>query len=84
MSSSSSYTLRIGFLDGDILDGLTEAAALIGEEYLAAVLLAEEALTGELDLSGDEDPNLTADDGLGGVYGLGGLPAGLRNSANSE
>ena len=79
------YGICSHFLDGDILDGLTEAAGLIGEEFLIPpVLLADDDLAGELDLSGDELPILTGDDCLGGVYGLGAGEAGLKKSAHSE
>jgi len=55
----------MGFLLGDVLDG----EALMGEEVLPAVLLAELALAGELVLRGDELAMVLL---LGGVDGLAG------------
>ena len=80
MSSSSSWSLRVGCLVGEVLDGLGPEA-LIGDEALP-VLLAEADLYGELLLSGEELP-LGGDLALGGVDGLGDGKAGLRNSAHS-
>ena len=66
---------------GEVLEGLTPR---IGEEeVLPAVLLAEEALAGELLLRGEEFP-LEAERALGGVEGLGLGKADLTNSAHSE
>ena len=58
MSSSSSWSLRIGFLDGESLDGLTEA--LTGDEKAAGLDLA-----GEDVLIGEVFPRI-GEEGLGG------------------
>lgn len=62
---------------------LSIGLGLIGDEALP-ILAAEVDLTGELDFNGEELPNLTAEDGLGGVYGLGAGLDGLKKSAHSE
>ena len=84
MSSSSSWSLSVGCLVGEVLDGLGPED-LIGDGALPPeVLLADDALIGELDFKGDELPlPLGGDEALGGEAGLGDGKAGLMNSANS-
>lgn len=82
ISSSSSCSLRVGCLVGEVLDGLAPPVVLIGDAALPPVLFADEDLIGELDFKGEEAP-LEADAALGGVIGLGEGWAGLKNSANS-
>ena len=90
MSSSSSWSLSVGCLVGEVLDGLGPESLGGGEDLIGdgalppEVLLADDALIGELDFKGDELPlPLGGDEALGGEAGLGDGKAGLMNSANS-